>query len=194
MADLFGVPLKGLSSSSFKTDVGKLSNVQTPPKVTTGKSFDVHSQPVIQGQSLMTVEENVVGRKKFDIKNEMPNNDVNLILIKEKGNTFDAKNLEMRKGDLQNCNHSPAKVAPQKEIKQVYANDGNQNHVPDTSCEVPNDKTVATVEDKKKWRSKIPVPFKSKMKSNMDAKFQLLLVQQILTSLNHPLSSSFPNA
>ena len=114
--------------------------------------------------------------------------------MKEKGNTFDAKNLEMRKEDLQICNLSPAKDAPQKEIKQVYANDGNQNHVPDTSCEVPNDKTEATVEDKKMWRSKIPVPLKSKMKSTMDAKFQLLLVQQILTFLNHPLSSSFPNA
>ena len=32
----------------------KLSNVITPPKVTTGKLFDGQNQPVTQGQSLMT--------------------------------------------------------------------------------------------------------------------------------------------
>ena len=50
----------------------------------------------------MTVEENVVGRKKFDI-HEMPNCEESLNLIKEKDNPFDSKNQEngLRKNYLQ---------------------------------------------------------------------------------------------
>ena len=39
----------------------------------------------------MTVKKNVVGRKKFDVYNELPNGDGKL-MFKEKGNPFDEKN------------------------------------------------------------------------------------------------------
>ena len=96
---------------------GKLSNVITPPKVTTEKLFDGHYQPVRQGQSLMTGKKIIV---------EMPHGDENLIL-KEKGYTFDAKNLEngVRKRDPNIVNGpSPTDVMSEETKEQFDANTG----------------------------------------------------------------------
>ena len=58
-------------SSSVNTD-RKLSNVMTSPKVTTGNLIVSHTQPVKQSEKLMTGNEDVVGRKRFDVQNVMP--------------------------------------------------------------------------------------------------------------------------
>ena len=103
--------LKTFNDSSSKPSLiktnGKLSNVITPPKVTTEKLFDGHYQPVRQGQSLMTGEENLI--------------------LKEKGYTFDAKNLEngVRKRDPNIANGpSPTDVMSEETKEQFDANTG----------------------------------------------------------------------
>ena len=125
----------------------------SPTKVTTGKTFDGHYQPVSKGQSLMTVKEVGVGRKKFDI-HEMSNCEKSLILIKKKGNPFDAKNQEngLGKNDLQIDGMQCLKdVTPGKANEQFDANTIDVQKRYDAhgeSYKAFNDDIEAVVDDK----------------------------------------------
>ena len=104
-----------------------MSNVITPPKVTTEKLFDGHCQPVRQGQSLMTGKKIIV---------EMPHGDENLIL-KEKGYTFDAKNQVngIRKRDPNIVNGPSPTDVMSEEAKEQF--DVNTAHA--QKYDAPND-------------------------------------------------------
>ena len=158
--------------------------------------MDGHNQPVTQGQSLMTGKKNVVGRKRFDVYNELPNGDGKLI-FKEKGNPFDEKNQEngLRKRDLDVVDvQSPL---PEEADEQFDANTKDVQKCYDAhgNCyEVCNDNTEAAVDDttEEDYTAMTKV-WKSKMRRKMNTKFQYA-ISAADTSLNHPLSSSFTNA
>ena len=160
----------------------------------TGNLIDGHNQPVTQGQSLMTVKKNVVGRKKFDYYDELPNGDESLILFKEEGNTFDEKNQEngLRKRDPNIVDvQSPTDVTSE-EAKEQF--DTNTVDVQKYDAPNDNDNTEAAVDDttEEDYTAMTQV-WKSKMRRKMNTKFQYA-ISAVDTSLNHPLSSSFSNA
>ena len=168
----------------------------SPTKVTTGKTFDGHYQPVSKGQILMTVKEVGVGRKKFDI-HEMPDCEKSLILIKKKGNPFDSKNQEngLEKNDLQidgiQCLED---VTPEQANEQFDANTIDVQKRYDAhgeSYKAFNDDTEAVVNDK---TDEDYSALKSAWKSNLGKKMlQYAAVTATKSFINVLVQSSFPN-
>ena len=141
----------------------------------------------------MTVKEVGVGRKKFDI-HEMPNCEKSLILIKKKGNPFDAKNQEngLGKNDLQIDGMQCLKdVTPGKANEQFDANTiavQKRYDAHGESYKAFNDDTEAVVKDKTDEDY-------SALKSNLGKKMlQYAAVTATKSFINVLVQSSFPNA